>query len=143
MQLLVRRLPILAPAVKQIGNPFTRIHTDPCRQELRGQLDREKAEFQEIAVQQHLVLEQHEATEAQLEGQLAAARQELEQVSFSLMVSVWASGGGHRIPGAGWPIGSSQAGAKIGQAVITAMPAFVSCSTRFTCRVWQCCDRAS
>ena len=64
------------------------IHPGPCRQELRGQLDREKAEFQEIAVQQHLVLEQHEANEAQLEGQLAAARQELEQVSVQLVVSL-------------------------------------------------------
>ena len=78
-----------APVFKQIEPHPPRIYSGPCRQELRGQLDREKADFQEIAVQQHLVLEQHEAAEAQLAGQLAAARQELEQVSFWLIVSLW------------------------------------------------------
>ena len=82
---------------------------------MRGQLDREKAEFQEIAVQQHLVLEQHEATEAQLEGQLAAARQEVEQVSLWLMAGlcIWWCTPDSRCD---WRVfGSGQAGADIGQ----------------------------
>ncbi len=88
MQLLVRRVPIRPQQSKHIETHAPRVHPCPCRQELRGQLDREKAEFQEIAVQQHLVLEQHEAAEALLEEQLAAARQELEQVGLWLMVGV-------------------------------------------------------
>ena len=115
-QLLVRRPPI-RPWQSSTLNSSPRGHPCSCWQELRGQLDREQAEFQEIAVQQHLVLEQHEATEAQLEGQLAAARQELEQVSVLAHGQCLASGGGHRTPSAGWAIGSSQAGAEIGQAV--------------------------